>query len=170
MGQQELNLRSPAYETGALPLSYDPMAPALGVEPTGWSFGGSAAAEARRQLEKVSTPPAAKRCRRKWVPLIRLGVDEEVTVESLDRMQPLLCVYRHGALLFSWCQGRDSNSRRQELHPCALPLSYLGIGTERGIRTHKKTDLSRSRLPITPSRHIDFLVGTVGLEPTLNWF
>ena len=56
---------------------------------------------------------------------------------------------------FSWCQGRDSNSRRQELHPCALPLSYLGIGTERGIRTHKKTDLSRSRLPITPSRHIE---------------
>ena len=53
MGQQELNLRSPAYETGALPLSYDPMAPALGVEPTGWSFGGTAAAEARRQLERV---------------------------------------------------------------------------------------------------------------------
>lgn len=169
MGQQELNLRSPAYETGALPLSYDPMAPALGVEPTGWSFGGSAATEARRQLEKVSTPPAAKRCHRKRVPL-GWARTKRAAVESLDRMQPLLCVDRHGALLFSWCQGRDSNSRRQELHPCALPLSYLGIGTERGIRTHKKTDLSRSRLPITPSRHIDFLVGTVGLEPTLNWF
>ncbi len=56
------------------------------------------------------------------------------------------------------------------LYPCALPLTDLGIGTETGLRTHKKTDLSRSRLPITLSRHIDFLVGTVGLEPTLNWF
>ncbi len=154
-----------------LPLSYGPMAPASGVEPTGWSFGGSAAAEARRHLEKVSTPPAAKRCRRKRVPRIRLGVDEEGSpiVSGPDANTTALC--RSSWCPFSvWCQGRDSNSRRQELHPCALPLSYLGIGTERGIRTHKKTDLSRSRLPITPSRHIDFLVGTVGLEPTLNWF
>ena len=49
LGQQELNLRLPVYEIGALPLGYDWVAPALEVEPTGWSFGGSAAAEARRQ-------------------------------------------------------------------------------------------------------------------------
>ena len=66
---------APAYETGALPLSYDPMAPALGVEPTGRSFGGSAAAVARRQLENGPLPLKAP-------------------------ARPPLWMIRHGCLLF----------------------------------------------------------------------